>query len=76
MMAVIVPGLAAYEFAQGLIHDSTFDWQDIVATLAGGLISALVYLIVHPASPKAAAGAHARTDRSPDRLLHLIRRHA
>jgi hypothetical protein len=49
MMAAIVPGLALYEFAQGLMRDSTFDWRDVVATLIGGALSILIYLTIHRA---------------------------
>jgi hypothetical protein len=49
MMAVIVPGLVLYEFAQELMRDSTFDWRDVLATLIGGAISILIYMAIHKA---------------------------
>jgi len=49
MMAVIVPGLILYEFAQELLAGSTFDPRDVVATLVGGALSAAIYRLAHPA---------------------------
>jgi hypothetical protein len=39
IIGIVTIGLILYEFSQPFIAGSTFDWEDMIATLFGGVIS-------------------------------------
>jgi hypothetical protein len=43
VIAIVTIGLILYEFSQPLLAGSTFDFEDIIATLFGGIISLAVH---------------------------------
>ena len=43
VIAIVTIGLILYEFSQPLLAGSTFDFEDIIATLFGGIISLTVH---------------------------------
>jgi hypothetical protein len=51
-LLLTVGGLLAWEFIQPYRPNRTFDWQDVWATLAGGLLFLLVVLAARRATPE------------------------
>ena len=52
VVGFITTGYVAYEFLQPILPKGTFDWNDVIATLVGGLVIALPLVLiacrVHP----------------------------
>jgi hypothetical protein len=46
IIGVATLGLIIYEFFQPLLIGSTFDWEDIIATLFGGVISLALHQMI------------------------------
>jgi len=58
-------GLLAWEFIQVYRPNRTFDWQDVRATLAGGLLFLVVVLVTRIATAGGSADNPARVAASP-----------
>ncbi len=47
VIAVATGGYILYEFAQPYLPKGTFDWLDVYGTLAGGVISLMLFYLIH-----------------------------
>ena len=47
LIAFFSCGYIVYEIAQPFLPKGVFDWKDIYGTLLGGILSLLIYLILH-----------------------------
>jgi len=47
LIIFLTAGYILYEFAQPYLPKGTFDWLDVYGTIIGGLVSVVLYLIIH-----------------------------
>lgn len=47
LILFLTAGYILYEFLQPYLPKGTFDWLDVYGTIIGGLVSLVLYLIIH-----------------------------
>jgi len=48
LIVLFTVGYILYEIVQLFLPGGVFDWKDIYATILGGIIASIVFLLLHP----------------------------